>query len=203
MLKLTPEAIKFILLQRTQLKKRSTIEEIETDFRKDFETYEKFLPESCEVAVDIGCGIGVQDIFLMNKLPKVDVLLIDKTYTEKKIWYGYKKEGAFYNSFEETTNMMIDNGYEKRISFQEALNGIIQLPNNSVDLITSFISWGFHYPVETYLDEALRVMKPGATLIIDVRKQTNGYSKLSEKFGYIRQIKDFKKYTRVICKKVI
>ena len=49
----------------------------------------------------------------------------------------------------------------------EALDG-------SVDLIYSHMSWGFHYPLETYLDAAAEILKPSGRLILlvdEVRKR--------------------------------
>lgn len=38
------------------------------------------------------------------------------------------------------------------------------------DLVVSFGSWCFHYPPAVYLDWVQRSIRPGATLILDVRK---------------------------------
>lgn len=202
MMKISPEAIKYILLQRTQFNKHSTPQEIEGCFREDFETYAKYLPKKCESIVDIGCGIGIQNIPLLEKYPNAELLMIDKTKTEENIWYGYQNEGAFYNNLELAYKTMIDNKFTN-VRMQQAKDGLIAAPDNSVDLVTSFISWGFHYPVETYLKEVIRVMKPGATLIVDVRHNTNGIVYLSSEFECVIIINCFEKYSRVICKKVV
>lgn len=208
MLKLTPEAIKYILLQRTQFKEGVTPEEIEAGFRRDFETYARYLPVKCDSIVDIGSGIGIQNILLAelcesNYIPPVKILMIDKTKTEDNIWYGFQKEGAFYNSLSLSKHIVEDNS-TAQVRVHEALpNYHINADNESVDLVTSFISWGFHYPIETYLDEVIRVMKPGATLIVDVRKHSGGWDKLEEQFGEGMVIQSFQKYNRIMFKKVI
>jgi ubiquinone/menaquinone biosynthesis C-methylase UbiE len=203
-MKITPEAKKFILLQRTQLNKKATPEQIEADFRKDFDTYKDFLPENLGTVVDIGSGIGVQNILLREKFPDSYIQMIDKTREENEIWYGFKEKGAFYNSMTAAERLMKANDCAKNMNFQEVTpNNQICMKDNSVDLVTSFISWGFHYPVETYLDEVIRVMKPGASLIIDVRHNTDGHVKLSSVFESVRVIAGYKKYYRYLCKKVI
>ncbi len=210
MLKLTPEAIKFILLQRTQLKEGVTAEEIEADFRRDFDTYKDFLPDFTDDheqinVVDIGSGIGIQNILLQEAYSGiVNITMIDKTQTEDNIWYGFKDEGAFYNSLDLSVDTLLANGVHSLAQFATDDNEIL-LADESVDLVTSLISWGFHYPIETYLNEAIRVMKPGATLILDVRKGTGGIAALTkvgaEVFTRLKVIKDFEKYQRIICVK--
>ena len=37
------------------------------------------------------------------------------------------------------------------------------------ELVYSNCSWGHHYEIETYLELVLRVLKPGGTLIVDLR----------------------------------
>ena len=202
MIKLTPEARKFILLQRTQLKPDVTDEEIEADFRGDFETYESYLPKECKSVVDIGSGIGVQDIFLTEKYENISIVLIDKEKTDDDIWYGFKEKAAFYNSLELASKTIMDNGSQSfAVVTQPATDDFkIEIGDNKIDLVTSFIAWGFHFPIDTYLDEVIRVMRPGARLIVDVRKDTDGFQKLAEHF-VMSPIKEFAKYTRWLCKK--
>ena len=65
----------------------------------------------------------------------------------------------------------------------------------------SLISWGFHYPVETYLDKAYDVLVEGGSMIIDVRKGTNGIAMIKNLFGEVDVILDAEKFQRVVALK--
>ena len=55
------------------------------------------------------------------------------------------------------------------------------------DVMISLLSWGFHYPVSTYSDLAVRSLRSGGTLILDVRKGTD-YDCLEENFVFHQKI---------------
>ena len=73
--------------------------------------------------------------------------------------------------------------------------------NQQFDLIISLISWGFHYPVATYLKSAFDKLKTNGMIIIDVRKDSNGIEELKEEFKEVNIIKEFSKHFRVMVKK--
>ncbi|MGK0448192.1 MAG: SAM-dependent methyltransferase, partial [Polaribacter sp.] len=101
--------------------------------------------------------------------------------------------------------VLVDNGIlESNVFLQEATVDNKITFNKKFDLIISIISWGFHYPVETYLDEVFDNLKPGGTLIVDVRKDSNGLELLTTKFGNHMILGDFKKHYRLkIIKDII
>ena len=51
--------------------------------------------------------------------------------------------------------------------------GLKKVTTASVDLAYSRVSWGFHYPVDTYSSVISRVLKPNGVLIIDLRWGTH------------------------------
>lgn len=46
--------------------------------------------------------------------------------------------------------------------------GVLGLP---LDLVISLVSWGFHFPVSTYLDQVHDLLREGGRLILDLRKR--------------------------------
>ncbi len=74
----------------------------------------------------------------------------------------------------------------------------IDLPQQ-VDLVISLISWGFHYPVATYLDRTHELLKPGGRLILDVRKGTGGLEEIRAKYGNATVISAEKKRQRIVA----
>lgn len=142
------------------------------------------IPPETSSILDIGCGIAALDLFLFERLEAPTLILLDKTSIETKVWYMFEQSGAFYNSLELAEETLTQNGVPgDKIQLLEATdNGDIKLPDRSVDLIVSTISWGFHYPVSTYVDSVARVMSERGALIIDVRDGTGGEDELREHF---------------------
>jgi len=128
--------------------------------------------------------------------------LIDKSAIDVNLHYGFKDQGSFYNSLLLTRSFLVENNVpEERIFVQEAnAENIIEF-NQQFDLIISLISWGFHYPVATYLKSAFDKLKTNGMIIIDVRKDSNGIEELKEEFKEVNIIKEFSKHFRVMVKK--
>ena len=70
-----------------------------------------------------------------------------------------------------------------------------------MELVISLISWGFHYPIQTYLDQVFALLAKGGTMIIDVRKQTEGLDMLGKRFAKVDVILEKSKYWRVLASK--
>ena len=118
---------------------------------------------------------------------------------DASITYGFKARADFYNSLELTRHMLVRNGLpEASLTTIEARddNGI-DLPER-VDLVVSLISWGFHYPVATYLERSHELLKPGGKLILDVRKDVGGLEEIDAVFGNAQVILQAAKWQRVL-----
>jgi len=185
-----PEALPLAKLQRTAMNQKQMINSYGADFDnvidnatcgKDFKI------------LDIGCGIAGWQCFL-EKGEKI--YLIDKTKVDEKVYYGYQKKTAFYNSMKIAKKNLIANGIKAEKIFMQEANNKIQF-GVKFDLIVSFISCGFHYPVKTYLNQIYEKLEEGGTLMIDIRKGTDGASKIKNLFGNISVIKQENKYLRV------
>lgn len=190
-MKIIPEALSLAKLQRTSMNEKQIINSYDADFEN--------VIDNCRCGkdfkiLDIGCGIAGWECFLEHD---EKIYLIDKTKVDK-IYYGFKEKASFYNSMEIAKKNLIANGIkEENIDLQEATETNDILFNEEFDLIVSFISCGFHYPVETYLDKIYEKLKIGGVLIIDVRKNTSGDSLIKKKFGNLEAIKEENKYLRV------
>jgi SAM-dependent methyltransferase len=173
----------------------------EDDMRKEYLSIRESLPKTCHKILDIGCGMAGIDVFLNNHYidaHQPEFYLLDKTEIAKNIFYHFKPQGAFYNSLEISRKMLTDNGIpEENIYLLEAdATNAINIDFN-IDLIISLISWGYHYPVETYLDRVYKLLSQDGRLIIDVRKGTDGVDKLKNKFSELNIILDSRKFQRV------
>jgi len=129
------------------------------------------------------------------------LILIDKS-TIDPIKYGFHETAAAYNSLSLAKNILSDNGQptEKIYVYEsEDVDKCAQQFNGQVDLITSLIAWGFHFPVATYLNFAKALLTNNGQLIIDVRKETDGLTQLKAAFKTIKIIHKDDKFDRVLA----
>ena len=172
--------------------------------RESFERIKNHIPNHTKSILDIGSGIAGLDIYLWQLLKKNNpqIYLLDKTRSEKKIWYSFSVKGAFYNSLLLAKKNLILNGIpSNKINLIEApANGVIKNLKN-IDLIISTISWGYHYPVDLYIDSVFSIMSKNGTLILDVRKNMGGLETLASKFKHISIIKEDSNSLTVKCSK--
>jgi len=192
-MKIIPEALALAKLQRTSQTEKQIILSYETDLKN----IKDCITDKSKI-LDIGCGIAGVECLLSNNNK---IYLIDKTQTDKNIYYGYKDKTSFYNSLEIAKQNLIANGIqENNIFTQEAEDNKI-LFKEEFDLIISLISCGFHYPIETYLDQIYNKLKMGGTLIINIRKGTTGIKEINKRFGNSKVIREELKFFRIHARK--
>ena len=79
-------------------------------FQKEIDTFKNFLPGEAENIMDIGCGLGIVDIFL-DKIYRneVNFHLLDKNRIDNKIKYGFSSDYESYNDLNETKRILLNN----------------------------------------------------------------------------------------------
>jgi SAM-dependent methyltransferase len=179
----------------------SICKEYAENMAAEYQSIKDKLPPEAGKIVDIGCGIAAIDVFLFNHYQnsELELFLIDKTGIEEKVFYGFKSNAAFYNSMRISEETLCMNGVpqDKIRLFDVARDPLKGIEN--IDRIISLISWGFHYPIDTYLDFALSSLRPGGRLILDVRKGTNGLSALKNSFSFVEVFQEKEKLCRVVA----
>jgi 16S rRNA G1207 methylase RsmC len=115
--------------------------------------------------------------------------------------YGIKHVAAHYNSLDVARKLLEVNGVATSNIHTQEVTGAPVFPGKKFDIVISLISWGFHYPVSTYLDQVYNLLATGGTLIIDVRKDQGGEDILKNKFDTFKVILEAQKYRRVIATK--
>ena len=187
---------KYLMYQRNH--KHFTNEMLEKLIRtqqKDIKVIDSFLKSKPLKVLDIGCGLGIYDLAIydyFNRDNNLTFYLLDKTTSaaeEKNIHYGYRPVASFYNNLDYTTELLNINGIPKNniqcISVdneiapcnQPALGGQGDLTLTTkklaalseVDLVISIISWGYHYPISTYLDVVYKILKSDGLLCLHCR----------------------------------
>ncbi len=158
------------------------------DMEGEFLSIRDVLPASCSAILDVGCGLAGIDLFLNDfyreKGMEPTFYLLDKTHLEERVYYRYKPQGAFYNSLSLAREILLANGvFAHQIEVREATEKNEIAIDTELDLVLSLISWGFHYPVRTYLDRVYELLRKGGVLLLDIRKGTEGLYHILKKFS--------------------
>lgn len=118
--------------------------------------------------LDIGAGVGGIDVLLWKKC-RPALCLLDYDKSAPKLKYGMQPTGEPYNSMKATEQMQKRNGVQgvEYYTPEDVDKGALM--GRGFDLIISCLSWGYHYPVQTYLKAAYETIKEDGAIIIDVR----------------------------------
>ena len=149
---------------------------------------------------DIGCGYALFDLFAAKDL-KCDVLLIDLESNERR-HFGFAKEGAAYSSLDVARKLLEKNKIAKKRIV--TLNPRDAAPEAAgpVDLAVSFLSCGFHYPVDLYLPFLDKALAPGGAAIFDLREATaEAQAARLQPFGSLTDLPAPPKARRVLLRK--
>jgi len=194
----------FIVALEAAFRKRSVRRLFNEDMIAEYEIIKAHLPNNCSKILDIGCGVAGIDILLHRHYAcdgNLAFYLLDKTIVDKKVYYLFEKEGSFYNSLELAKEILVKNGIPKEnIHLLEVPSDYKIYTEPGFDLVISLLSWGFHYPVSTYLEQVYDLLREGGYLIIDIRRGSGGEKELGQRFKSVEIIwKD--KALRVLAKK--
>jgi arsenite methyltransferase len=143
---------------------------LNSTFRGKFEVWSEVLDRAnltgAENALDIGCGRGAVTVALARRLPKGHVTGID-------LWRSIDQSG---NSTAATEANLKLNGVEGRVTLETADMTKLPFEDNTFDLATASLSIHNVPSKDGRADairEAIRVLKPGGTLlIVDISKVT-------------------------------
>lgn len=149
---------------------------------------------------DIGCGYGFFDLFAARSL-NADIVLIDLEQNEHR-HFGFNDEGAAYSSLKTARQLLTAN--QVPAQSVNCINPNDTAPEDiePVDLIVSFLSCGFHYPVDSYLPMIDKALTIGGAAIFDLREKTADVQieKLAQ-FGGVTELARRDKVRRVILRK--
>ncbi len=165
----------------------------------------KHIPIGTSSILDIGCGIAGLDLIFNEYLNLSKIYLLDKTKIDESIWYGFKETAAFYNSLELAKDTLVQNNVDKNIIelIDAPSNGVIPLQKESIDLVVSTISWGFHYPISFYLKSVFNLLNKNGLVILDLRLGKNMKKEISDlsKFFHVEIISKGDHSQTIKCKK--
>lgn len=119
---------------------------------------------------DIGCGYAFFDLFAAKALD-CDITLIDIETNDHR-HFGYKQEGAAYTNLSRARALLTMNGLASdRVTTINPEKSDLTAAAK-VDLAVSFVSCGYHYPLNTYADFFRNGVKDDGAVILDIRRRT-------------------------------
>jgi hypothetical protein len=189
-MKITPAAAGHLLAQRTNLQP-ALAELYLASCRLDAERIAGVIAAPPKTAVDIGGGLGGVSACLSRVWPECEFIVVDRNGCEgRKIGYG--DNFGKYNQLAETGQFLTSAGVRHRLVDADCE----PLPGKA-DLVFSVLSWGFHYPVATYLAWAGQV---AAQLVIDCRAGLPGTrTELYSAYPHVRLFDAYLKHEWYIC----
>ena len=173
-------------------------------FQKEIELIKNYLPKKAENIMDIGCGLGIINIFL-NKIynNQPNFFLLDKNRIDKVIKYGFSSNYESYNDLKETRNLLIIN--DMRPSSINTLDVEKDFKIDAkIDLVISLKSMGYHYPMDQYLRLFQTCCDENTSFIFDVSEgyyNESLFKKHFESVDIIYEEKSIHSLKRLLCTK--
>jgi hypothetical protein len=184
------------LLREQRTSYRNIPDEYAKELLYTYNSFSRLLPVNAKKIIDIGCGMSGIDVFLHNHYPDADIFLADKQGVSPTILSGFAKSGdwfSYYHDFGAALALLsVNNVSMDKIHCVDLFSDAI--PSGPFDVAISLLSWGFHYPIDSYSPK----MSKGGVIIADIRKDTNG-EKLLNSRGKCSVVFDSKKYRRLVC----
>lgn len=169
-----------------QLFKRSAERKLSEQLNRTFSTFSDYLPNNTARILDIGSGMGGINILTYRAAgTDPEVWLLDRDGVSVDWNAGYHSDPAtfsYYNSFAQAKTFLSSNGVPvERIHCVDISS--LSFPQENFQVVYSFLSWGFHYPVSLYIDDVYDSLSDKGLLVIDVRNDTDGAAVLRKKFA--------------------
>ena len=175
--------------------------------KKEFDSIKQYLPENVNNIMDIGCGIGLIDIFLNNHYSDCKKFyLLDKNIIDNKIVHGFSDNYESYNINNITKNFLINNNVEEHKINLIDVDNEFSIQPNSIDLFISLVSMGYHYPVSKYLETMKKTSKDNSIFIFDIATEYQDINYLKRHFIDIRIVETINlkhPRIRVVCRDII
>ena len=151
-------------------------------FLKELNTFKNFLPNSVNTIMDIGCGLGIINIYLNKVFEKKPIFfLLDKNRIDRKIKYGFSLNYESYNDLNETKNILLENEINSACVHIFDVERQFQI-DKKIDLVISLKSMGYHYPINSYIELFVsQVDKTPNKIAVIFEEKSITYSELDAK----------------------
>jgi hypothetical protein len=164
--------------------------------RREAVSLEPYLPMKVPSLLDIGCGIAGVDAVLGAYHDVEDFYLLDGTGGPPHGKLGFKED---MKPWADVTvgKALIEANLNTRVHAYTHPD-----INTTVPVVLSLKSWGFHYPIETYLNLVRGVLAKDGLLVLDLRKGKSGFDTLARAgFSWVDMIEENAKRNRWVFRK--
>ena len=173
-------------------------------FQKELKLIMKYLPKDAKNIMDIGCGLGIINIFL-NKIynNQPNFFLLDKNRIDKAIKYGFSSDYESYNDLNETRSLLINNDIRPSSINTFDVEKDFKI-DAKIDLVISLKSMGYHYPIDQYLRLFQTCCDENTSFIFDVSEgyyNEKLFKKHFESVDIIYEEKSIHSLKRLLCTK--
>jgi len=185
------------LARHVDASRRGTIERLyEAELADEFSRLQPHLPTSCRRVLDIGCGLGGIDAWIYHACGRPKLCLLDRE-GRSAVFYGFRADAASYNSLALARRLLEMNGVAAEHITTIDVDSEPLPRDHRFDLVISLLSWGFHYPLDTYLDYVKAQLADDGAVIVDTRRDTGGYDTLSSHFEQVTVVDETAKLQRL------
>lgn len=169
-------------------------------FLKELNTFKNFLPNSVNTIMDIGCGLGIINIYLNKFFEKKPIFfLLDKNRIDRKIKYGFSLNYESYNDLNETKNILLGNEIDSDCVYLFDVEKQFQI-NKKIDLVISLKSMGYHYPINSYIELLRNCCTKNTVFIYDIGENQYDENYLKTIFDDVKII--YEENTNNVLKRV-
>jgi SAM-dependent methyltransferase len=163
-----------ILYEKDWVNEEWFTEDYQAHKRENFELLDAHLDAPPKRILDIGCGLAWESR-MFNEKYGTELYLLDGDYDDNPqdrelVQARYSKDAgrfAFYYKLDFLRDQLDKLGTK---DYRLIDSNHVRLPwNIKFDLITSWVSCGFHYPVNTYRDLILKHSKESTCVVMDLR----------------------------------
>ena len=169
-------------------------------FLKELNTFKNFLPNSVNTIMDIGCGLGIINIYLNKFFEKKPIFfLLDKNRIDRKIKYGFSLNYESYNDLNETKNILLENEINSACVYLFDVERQFQI-DKKIDLVISLKSMGYHYPINSYIELFRNCCTKNTVFIYDIGENQYDENYLKTIFDDVKII--YEENTNNVLKRV-
>lgn len=159
------------LLGEARARRRDIFDGALLEAYREYLPLKKYLDEigiAPKSVIDIGCGQALPDLFLHQDFePEFTLVDIEQSSEQYHFW---SVEGSGYADLADARALLHDNGVAKTkvIAINPAKDpGAMQ--GIRADMVTSYYSCGFHYPIDDYADLMAQTLARKGLVCLDLR----------------------------------
>jgi len=168
--------------------------------KENFTLLDQYLKNPPNKILDIGCGLAWESRWLNEKYNS-ELWLLDgddevnknkPEYSSDGSWHHTADDFLFYYSLQ-TLKTELDKLDTKNYHLLNCNN--FTIPENiKFDLITSWVSCGFHYPINTYRDLIKKHSHDDTIVVMDIRKRKRSGLILDDNVKVVQILNERRKY---------